>query len=77
MFGSVQTKAGLPDKRITLRRPSAEMVGNSSNRAFDVISKRVTEGLEELKQRAQKPWRAPAQFEASGEAHPVDGANAG
>jgi len=53
------------------------MVGNSSNRAFDVISKRVTEGLEELKQRAQKPWRAPAQFEASGEAHPVDGANAG
>jgi len=33
----------------------AEMVSNSSNKAFDVISKRVTEGLQELKQRAQKP----------------------
>jgi phasin family protein len=43
------------EQAVANMRDMAEMVSNSSNKAFDVISKRVTEGLEELKQRAQEP----------------------
>jgi len=43
------------EQAVANMREMAEMVSNSSNKAFDVISKRVAEGLEELKERAQKP----------------------
>jgi len=43
------------EQAVANMRDMAEMVSKSNNKAFDVISKRVTEGLEELKQRAQKP----------------------
>ena len=36
-------------------REMAEMVGKSSNQAFSVITKRVAEGLEELKEKAKSP----------------------
>ena len=43
------------EQAVTNMREMAEMVSKFSNQAFDVISKRVTEGFDEIKQRAQEP----------------------
>jgi phasin family protein len=43
------------EQAVANMRDMAEMVSNSNKKAFEVISKRVTEGLEELKQQAKKP----------------------
>jgi phasin family protein len=43
------------EQAVANMRDMAEMVSNSNKKAFDAISKRVAEGLEELKQQAQKP----------------------
>lgn len=47
------------EQAVANMREMAEMVSVSNQKAFEVISKRVTEGLEELKEQAQKQAPKP------------------